>query len=372
MQRIAAERTVSQRWYLVPRGMLTSTGKGLAEHLDVPLPFLLYRAQARYEEDLRGLQGIGGLANPFGALGIGKPSEPFPGAGDRPGNPRRSSGGLAASVKLSTSVRQSPPTPLAVRGRLNSLGARGKAISSSTLTLRAPLRRPARAALSPPSRASSESGSDTDEDVVKAERAEREQERQAELEAKLANLQLLMTDDALGLVRRRSGGPQLGSSSRLSSSRMSFMDRGRPATAAALPRTSPSDSLRLGRASIAPLTQVQDHRPVPGPSSARSQSVSSASSPHGSIPSIPSPTSESQRVSPISMPGRHAAKSSSPPAVSPRSGRSVRYQALVGRTNASEQGSNYGSTASSFSDISGAYSRVRRIGQQITDKAMSS
>ncbi|KAI0787115.1 hypothetical protein BC629DRAFT_492842 [Irpex lacteus] len=32
--------------------------KGLASHLQVPLPYLLYRAQARYEEDLRGLQGF--------------------------------------------------------------------------------------------------------------------------------------------------------------------------------------------------------------------------------------------------------------------------------------------------------------------------
>jgi len=83
-------------------------------------------------------------------------------------------------------------------------------------------------------------------------------------------------------------------------------------------------------------------------------SVSSASSRSapGSIPDIPSPPTDSQPHSPIS---RHLSpsKSSSPPALSPRSalGQSHRrYGPLVERGG--EQGSNHGSEASSYSDLS--------------------
>lgn len=37
-------------------------GPGLAKHLGVPLPYLLYRTQLRFEEELRGLRDVGGLA----------------------------------------------------------------------------------------------------------------------------------------------------------------------------------------------------------------------------------------------------------------------------------------------------------------------
>jgi len=90
-----------------------------------------------------------------------------------------------------------------------------------------------------------------------------------------------------------------------------------------------------------------------GELSSRSQSVSSTSSPQGSMSSsMPSPPPESQ--SPVS---RHisSSKSSSPAAVSPRSARgqsNMRYTPMVGMANASDQGSNHGSSASSFSDIS--------------------
>lgn len=330
--------------------MLVSTGKGLAAHLDVPLPYLLFRAQARYEEDLRGLQGIRGPVNPFAGPSAAKPGELFPAINDTPTAPRRLSGGLANSVRMASSTRQQ--TPLGVRGRLNSLGGPKKATSSSTLTLRAPLRKP-RAALEPPSPSSSGSGeSDTDEEATKAERAEKEHEMQEDLERKLQNLQLLMTNEALGFVR---SAPRTGGSSILNGSKGKGLDRGRaavPAYGTTSTRTPLSDSLRLGGLGLTPLATQQR----PGPESTRSQSVSSASSPQGSIPSIPSPQSESQRTSPISI--ARPAKSSSPPALSPRSSRSVRYQALVGRTNISEQGSNHGSSASSFSDISGKCSLI--------------
>jgi hypothetical protein len=149
-------------------------------------------------------------------------------------------------------------------------------------------------------------------------------EEQEALDKKLKHLTKLITGDALGFVR--SPRPQ---------GKGKEIDRG---------RTPPRAMQRSFRG---------------GELSSRSQSVSSASSPQGSIPSIPSPPPESQSQSPIS---RHLSpsKSSSPPTVSPRSVRGqshMRYGPMVGRT-VSEQGSNHGSSASSFSDISGRCSRL--------------
>ncbi|TBU23994.1 hypothetical protein BD311DRAFT_767446 [Dichomitus squalens] len=52
--------------------------KGLAQHLQVPLPYLLYRAQVRYEEDLRGLQGLGGPGLAVRSPATASPSAPSP------------------------------------------------------------------------------------------------------------------------------------------------------------------------------------------------------------------------------------------------------------------------------------------------------
>jgi hypothetical protein len=95
-------------------------------------------------------------------------------------------------------------------------------------------------------------------------------------------------------------------------------------------------------------------------SSSRSQSASSTNSPQGSIPSIPSPPPEARSTLRRHMsPG----KSSSPPAISPGSAHGqphIRYGGLVGMaTHGSDTTSNHGSSASSFSDISGNFSLVR-------------
>jgi hypothetical protein len=209
------------------------------------------------------------------------------------------------------------PTPLGVRARLNSLSANSprpkKATSSSTLTVQGNVR--PLAPIRPTSPSSSEKTDSDDEDALREEDAERDAEEQEALDRKLQHLQKMMTNDTLGLV------------------------------SAARPRDK-GKAVDRGRVGVVP--QRLDTL------SSRSASQSVSSSPQGSIPDIPSPPSGSQPHSPIS---RHmSSKSSSPPAVSPRSalGQSHRrYGPLVDRT-VSEQGSSHGgSEASSFSDISG-------------------
>lgn len=209
--------------------------------------------------------------------------------------------------RLSSSIRIN--TPLGIRARLNSHGQGSpaprvtKASSSSVATLKRPLR--------PPSNSSSAGSSDSEE-LDKSEEADRQMEEQQTLDRKLKDLEKMMTGDRLGLVRS-------------SRSKEKQIDRG-----------------RIGlRSSM--------HQSVD--SSNRSESASSAGSLQGSIPSIPSPPPEPQ--SPMR---RHMSlgKSSSPPALTSRSAQGLHYGGLVGMaTQGSDTTSNYGSSASSFSDISG-------------------
>ncbi|EGO02211.1 hypothetical protein SERLA73DRAFT_178033 [Serpula lacrymans var. lacrymans S7.3] len=301
--------------------------KGLAAHLEVPLPYLLYRAQARYEEDLRGLQDIKGVLSPTSGQPITKvseePSAPEPLSIRIP--QRRPSGSAARLSALSSSGRIS--TPLGVRARLNSLGHHTpaqpkKASSSSTLTLPKKIQ----SHLRPASESSSDETDSDDEQLAREEEADRKHEEQETLDRKLANLQKLITNDALGLV-----------SSPESKGKSKEITRGR--SISALPRPL-HESFRQDE------VNNRDH----------SASVSSASSPRESLPSISSPPPESQPHSPMS---RHisSSKSSSPPALSSRNAKGqphMRFGALVAQANASEQESSQGSSASSFSDISDA------------------
>ncbi|KII94668.1 hypothetical protein PLICRDRAFT_33485 [Plicaturopsis crispa FD-325 SS-3] len=325
-------------WEVIARSRASESGgadwKGLAAHLDVPLPYLLYRAQMRYEEDLRGLQEVRGALTPV-VLQSAKPNDEFPFGNDRPAAMRRvstrnvsgSSSHLASSVRLTT--------PLGVRTRLTSLGhytphKPKKASSSSTLTLQGPKK--SHVPLRPTTPSSSEDGTDSeDEAAAKEEEADRTAEEQEALDRKLKDLQKMMTNDALGLV----------TSSRPKSKKGKEIDRGRLGASQPQPVH--------GRGSIR-----REHTRVTRDDelSSRSQSLSSTTSPQGSIPSMPSPPPESQSRSPIS---RHISpgKSTSPPAVSPRSAVG-RAHIIMGRNSESEQESTHGSPASSFSDISDA------------------
>ncbi|VDC02490.1 unnamed protein product [Peniophora sp. CBMAI 1063] len=296
--------------------------KALARALDVPLPYLLYRAQARYEQDLRGLQDVRGALSP-----------PTPQAQPRAGSYLDATGSGIGNGSVS---KNAVPARLGVRARLSSLGnasaarsalnraaageastGRIKDAASSVLTLRhdgassAPARRP----ISPVS-SHSGSGSDFDADEEDAEaEKERAAEAQEVLARKLARLQKEMTRDALGLVRGTTGG---------SSIRSKGKSKDRDSLGASLPHP-------------ARLADVAGSR--------SSQSLSGASSPQGSIPSIPSPPPGTQSPAPRSPTRRQA------PVQALRYGGLMR-QAAAGAAGRSERGSMYGSEASSFSDLS--------------------
>ena len=272
----------------------------------MPLPYLLYRAQTRYEEDLRGLQGIKVALSPANHdPSVASPSPDHLTAQPTP-VPRLS--GQITSTRLTT--------PLGLRARLNSLtpapsDVSPKVSSSSILTLQD--RPPGRLLRRPVVRShSSSAGSDDDSDAEldASEQAERRLEEQEALDQKLRNLQTMITGDKLGLVR---------------SSR---------------PRQRTERSSKDPQRALSNYTSLDSSSP----------STSSVGSPQGSIPSIPSPPSEPQ---PIRRPAV-TAKSSSPPALSSRHAHPQGFGGLIGMAQKTgERDSNNGSSASSFSDLSG-------------------
>ncbi|PFH47797.1 hypothetical protein AMATHDRAFT_118618, partial [Amanita thiersii Skay4041] len=314
-------------WKVIERSRSIDGGgadwKGLAAHLEVPLPYLLYRVNARFQEEIKGLKDIQGALSP--TSNHNTPSKTAEQAvqlnGDKPKLAGRLSTRMIGSTRLGSSGL---PSPLGVRARLNSLGHNSlrprKATSSSTITVQAP-----KAPTLPPrpiTPSSSEESEDSEsEEVIKEEEADRKVEEQEALDRKLHDLQQMMTNESLGLVSAR-------------------------------PRTKENGRYRRGR-HMTPnslTTSGYPHREdtLSSRSASTSQSVSSASSPQGSIPDIPSPsTNSSQNYSPMS---RHMspAKSSSPPSLSSGIATGRRY----GPLSLSDHGSNHESETSSFSDIS--------------------
>ena len=295
-------------------------GKALAARLDVPLPYLLYRAQVRYEQDLRGLQVIKGSLGPHGAGDSPQHAESPSELGNPPHFPRRNSGANRRDSlsRLSTSIRLT--TPLGVRARLNSLSSNSpsranRPTSSSVLTLRG--HRRDQTTFQPASPLSSASESETDEEYERREEAERRLEEQEALDKKLKNLQILLTGDNVGLM------------SSVSEHRKAKETQPQGPFA-------PSPSSQMARKDTS--------------ASSRSQSISSASSPRGSIPSIPSPSPESSQ----SLTSKHASSSkpAGPTSATPQGQTKtqplLRYGPSVNATT--------GSSASSFSDFSGSWS----------------
>jgi hypothetical protein len=292
----------------------------LAARLDVPLPYLLYRAQVRYEHDLRGLQVIKGSLSPHDAHdGPLNAEAPIDDTGALPSFPRRISGGgrRDSLSRLSTSTRVT--APLGVRARLNSLSSNSpsranRPSSSSVLTLRSHRRE--QTTFQPASPVSSES--ETDGEYEKREEAERRLEEQEALDKKLETLQTLLTGDNVGLVS-------------------SITEHGKakePQTESRFAQSSPPRRIRMDTTSL----------------SSRSQSISSASSPRGSIPSMPSPPPESPQslTSRHTSPANPAGPSTTIPQGQAKAQPLLRYGSTVKATT--------DSSASSFSDISGSCS----------------
>ena len=297
-------------------------GQGLAEHLAVPLPYLLFRTQTRFEEDLKGLRTLG----PLNTTALTRVTDDDGKISEKPELVRKLSDRVTGSTRMSGSGRLN--TPLGIRARLNSLShestsRQSKASSSSTLTLQGARNLPPPILTSPIE--NSDSDSESEEEAIKAEEEERRLEEQDALERKLKHLQDKMTSNTVGLVRDirpNAVGKEL--------------QRGRD------PRSPTSPS---------PLRQTYQQRDM-----SSSDFNSSTSSPQGSIPSIPSPPPEPQTQFAVAR-HMHAQKSSSPPAVSPGQARGqahIQYRPIpVGMVHTSDKSSTQGSTTSSFSDISG-------------------
>ncbi|KAF7775815.1 hypothetical protein Agabi119p4_4208 [Agaricus bisporus var. burnettii] len=305
--------------------------KGLAAHLEVPLPYLLYRVNARFQEEIRGLKDIQGALSPSSVTSP-NPKVEVPAQADKPV--------LAIRTGLNSKLSSSRlSTPRDVHARLNSLVTNSprpkKVISSSTITVQGIKRSPGFIRTHSP--LSSDDGvlSDEDETILKEEEAERNAEEQETVDRKLEELTRLINADTLGLVRthrpRRSLDRERTSASPSNSSKSNSTSNANSAAASFR-----GDSLSSVRSD-----------------KSENQSLSSAiSSPPGSIPEIPSPRSDSQSHSPM-YPGRQndsPEKSASPAAVSSRSALSHSHN----RRHAQLLSEHESSEASSFSDLSDA------------------
>ena len=317
------------------------TGKGLAAHLEVPLPYLLYRTQVRYEEDLRGLQGLG-LRSPSSAfpsapspLRTNGPAEYFPRIPDpnRPALPHRESahGRLGSSSSATGGMASTSGTVpgtstlrphMGVRARLSSLGhAQGRALaqlrsptgtdhvqsplsanplgypyprpakkvsSSSTITLQGPkkTRSPQLRPLSP---ASSRAGSSSDgvnggEDTSDSDEDESDEEARKDEEAEKQEVLARKLEQLKNLMTKDALG--LVADPATMSPKTNGTTAGGPKPRG---RTRPLD------VTSASLSSSHAPRSFSRSRSQSHQSLSSASvdSPQGSIPSIPSPPAHS-------------------------------------------------------------------------------
>lgn len=324
---------------------------------------MLYRAQVRYEEDLRGLQGIQTTLKPAPisptnqagppSSSTSPPAQPFSSpSGEyfpRVGVTDKSSAARRNSLKFPGGATSSTARPLAIRTRLNSLTARSlnspqRATSSSVATLQGPKRHlPLHVLASASSRASAipfdDESSEDDDESRKLEEEEKQAEEQAALEQKLKDLTLKLTKEHIGLV----------SSPPRNRGKRKDTDRGRERPWSISSSASLQQQIHMSRR--------HSHTPS-------HHSLSSTSSPQGSIPSIPSPSSpgRSQPPSPMARHLSPVGKSNSPPAIAYNNAWAMRPQP-PGRTRTGGQvrsdiGSEIGSTDASLSDLSGASLRL--------------
>lgn len=309
-----------RKWYrlLVPyfkasrrhRNLIRLEGQGLSEKLNVPLPFLMYRAQVRYEEDLRGLQAA--MAQPIVQSTAQPLAIPSPRRQEDKNSNIKPPIASFAGIRTSTVSTPRQATPIGVKNRFtsnlrsqpalhSSHRSTNGTISTSTVTL---THRPAAAhspthlrLMSPPeSRPSSET---EDEEAQEDEQGDPEAIRK-----RLKDLERMMTSNVLGFARPK---PTLKA----------------PGPSSSVIRASSRNDVTSG---------------------------GETTSAQSSIPSIPSPP-ESQLQPP--QPTRQVdTQTIERPQQSQSPSRQVVRNKTVGKPPL-PKGSSHGSSASSFSDISG-------------------
>ncbi|KAG8884051.1 hypothetical protein FRB97_005273 [Tulasnella sp. 331] len=330
--------------------------QGLANHLGTPLPYLLFRAQARYEEDLRGLRDMTGML----ALNLGAPA-PVDATlpvrtttGPQAGSTslmQRVLGSQAATPRVLSTRPSVPPTPQRLstpsfvpsprtspphgtHARIPTRESNPGSESTMTLIQKpiGPVAAPAsstrpttsvasarRSSQDTESHSSSSSSSDGED-----EEAQRQEEEEA-TRKRLQELERMMSSDMLGFARQQprpiTRTPALSGQSMIMTRPKSEIQAQQPsrpesnvgpvsANAASPPRGRPFPPSATRGTTWQPHnyipTAAAQVPTYPSPSAAgnldqRSQSVASSiasrsKSGHGSIPSIPSP-GESQSPS---------------------------------------------------------------------------
>jgi hypothetical protein len=303
------------------RNLIQIQGQGLSERLEVPLPFLMYRAQIRYEEDLRGLQAA--MAQPIVQPSAQPLAVPSPGRQeDKPSTITPLSASYAG-IRTSAASTPRQATPIGVKNRFTShlrsppalytshKSANGST-SASTVTL---THRPAAAMpthlpthLRPMSPPESTSSSEDEDDGER----QGDQDDPEAIRRRLKDLERMMTSNVLGFARPK---PTLKT----------------PGPSSSVIRASPHNDTTSG---------------------------GETTSTQSSIPSIPSPP-ESRLQSPRPVP-QHTPQGSTQTGRGPQQSRSppqsplqqVVRNKMVGKSPL-PKGSSHGSSASSFSDLSG-------------------
>lgn len=281
--------------------------QGLSNHLQVPLPYLLYRAQVRYEQDLKGIQDIRGALGSQSSKRTTQGAQPVDKRALRSPTALRvvsssSEPNISSSLNTPTSPRNVQPARAVVR-RGSSQTLKVKGVIHDGPGVGNDLRLPSPTL-------SDEISSEGDDDSQNREL--KKEEEQDALTKRLQELEKVITNERLGLVQRH---------------------------------RNPSRS--------ASLTSERRHSSAPSSVAPENPPESLSASPQGSIPSIPSPLSGSQVINQPTIRMQSPPKS---PLASPLPSRGqgqLRY--FPSRTRASDKGSStQASTASSFSDISEA------------------
>ncbi|CAE6445779.1 unnamed protein product [Rhizoctonia solani] len=325
-----------------PRANLNAVDwTGLSAQLDVPVPYLIYRAQVKYEQDLKGLQGIRQA-----------PTATSPAEDRSFGSPVQKARNPLSSPTMATSpalIRR-----MSSSGAIGSRWSRGSNASTHTIiqppgprmTRLNPVLTPLRTATgSRPSTSSSgrstPSTTDSEEDKRDAQKEEADQ-----LAEKLKELQKKMGSGYFGFARPNSNkSPALSITASQTRSQSQSASQIRSQTISqvrsqgAHSQTATMSASRAQRSLTTPT----------GAAMVADSETSASMSQRGSIPDIPSPASDSRARLPVRVSRRAASVGThrSPSAVSEAPERGP-----VGRTRAHDAGSGQVSSASSFSDIS--------------------
>ncbi|GJJ07229.1 hypothetical protein Clacol_001429 [Clathrus columnatus] len=295
-------------WEVIARSRATNSGgtdwPALSAHLQVPLPYLLYRAQVRYEEDLRTLQdvrttltGSNSLATANRTTETERPNSSLP--------VRNLTGGVTSSLRRYTPINGRIRTPSHKLTHQETIPSMIVQPTQNT-----------------PNRIATPESSGSDEEEMDAmEEETRKLEEEEAVGRRLKELEKMINSDTLGFVR------------------------------------APKPPSRINLGSSQDQTRSQLAESVRREDSVAGTSESSVASPQGSIPSIPSTPTESRSPTGSSALSSVQATTTLPQNHQPQSpsqAQSSRHNSRRGFPRSTQHANSQGSAASSFSDLSDA------------------